>query len=226
MYIALFIISIISPSNYYHTIYAYFGLAFSFPFFSSLFLSFLFKIYLLIWQTVREHSKGSSRGRGRSRWWGAPSQDSGIMTWAKGRCLTTWATQAPLKTYFIWTSGRLSQLSTCLWLRSWSQGPEIEPPSSGSLLGREPASPSLSPPHTQTDIHTHFFWTVFVRESFVGAPGWFSWWSDCLWLRSWSQCPGTEPMSGSLLKGESQLLPLPLPLPLLVFPLLLALSVK
>ena len=42
-------------------------------------------------------------GRGRSRlpveqgaWCGARSQDSEIMTWAEGRCLTHWATQMPL----------------------------------------------------------------------------------------------------------------------------------
>ena len=41
--------------------------------------------------------------------WGvgmAQSQDPGIMTWAKGRCLTNWATQAPNKGIFLndnWT---------------------------------------------------------------------------------------------------------------------------
>ena len=49
-------------------------------------------------------SRGSGRGRGRAgsslpteqgAWCGAPSQDPGIMTWAKGRRLTDWATQAP-----------------------------------------------------------------------------------------------------------------------------------
>ena len=44
---------------------------------------------------------------------GAPSQDPGIMTWAEGRCLIDWATQAPLH----WASER-----TVLFLRlCWSQ---------------------------------------------------------------------------------------------------------
>ena len=55
-----------------------------------------------------EHSKGAvGRGPGRSwlptewraqwgAWYGAWSQNPGIMTWAEGRCLTNWATHAPL----------------------------------------------------------------------------------------------------------------------------------
>ena len=39
--------------------------------------------------------------------------------------------------------GWLSGLSLCLRLRSWSQGPGMEP-HMGSLLRMEPASPSLS----------------------------------------------------------------------------------
>ena len=45
----------------------------------------------------------SGRGRGRSRLpaeqraqQGAPSEDPGVMTWAEGRCFTTWVTQTPL----------------------------------------------------------------------------------------------------------------------------------
>ena len=48
----------------------------------------------------------NSRGRRRSRpppeqrvRYGAPSQNSGIMTQVKGRCLTDWATQAPSLVY-------------------------------------------------------------------------------------------------------------------------------
>ena len=60
----------------------------------------------------------AGRDRGRSRlstereaWCGAPSQDSGIMTWPRGRRLTNWATQVPHKVTFLsfvyWI---------CLWL--------------------------------------------------------------------------------------------------------------
>ena len=54
-----------------------------------------------------ETSRGSSRGRGRSRLpteqgtqCRAQSQDPGIMTWAEGSCLTNWATHAPPKLTF------------------------------------------------------------------------------------------------------------------------------
>ena len=45
--------------------------------------------------------------------------------------------------------GWLSQLSVCLWLRSWSQSPGIE---SDSLLRGEPASPSPSACHSAWDL--------------------------------------------------------------------------
>ena len=51
--------------------------------------------------------RGTGRGRGRSRLFteqgarcGAQSQDPGIVTWAKGRCLTDCATQVPSRTLF------------------------------------------------------------------------------------------------------------------------------
>ena len=61
------------------------------------------KKHLFIWERKRERKHelggGNDRGRGRSRFLneqGARSQDPGIMTWAEGRCLTDWSTQAPL----------------------------------------------------------------------------------------------------------------------------------
>lgn len=63
---------------------------------------FLNFIYLF----VRE-STSKAAGRERSRltseqgaWCGARFQDPKIMTWAKGGCLTNWATQASLYNYF------------------------------------------------------------------------------------------------------------------------------
>ena len=50
--------------------------------------------------------------------------------------------------------GRLSWLSVCLWLRSWSQGPGISP-ASGSPLSGEPTLPSLSTPHPLPLKHEH-----------------------------------------------------------------------
>ena len=35
-----------------------------------------------------------------------------------------------------------------------------------------------------------------------GVPGWLSWLSACLPLRSWSQDPGSSPTWGSLISGE------------------------
>ena len=50
----------------------------------------------------------------------------------------------------------------------------------------------------------------------IGVPGWFSWLSSCLCLRSWSWSPGIESCSaGSLV--------LPLPLPLLPLELFVSL---
>ena len=66
-----------------------------------------FKI-LCIYLREREHEQKVGRERGRSRllteqgaWRGAPSQDPGIMTWAEGRHLTKWATQALLLFFLI-----------------------------------------------------------------------------------------------------------------------------
>ena len=52
---------------------------------------------------------------------------------------------------------------------------------------------------------------IFIAVLFIiakirwkrGAPGWLSWLSVCLPLRSWSQGPGSSPMSGSLMSRES-----------------------
>ena len=72
----------------------------------SSFQSFL-RFYLFIWGA---HSSRGCRGRGRRRsrlhaeqgtQWGAPSQDPEIMTWAKGRCSTHWATQASPSSVFL-----------------------------------------------------------------------------------------------------------------------------
>ena len=69
------------------------------------FFGFVFKV-LFIWQ--REYmctwAGGSSRGRSRlhaeqGASHGAPSQDPGIMTWAKSSRLTEWANQAPPKKF-------------------------------------------------------------------------------------------------------------------------------
>ena len=71
-------------------------------------ITLMFLKILFIYLTEREPespSWGRREGRGRSRLpteqgagCRAPSQDPGVMTWAKGRCLTDWATQAPLIT--------------------------------------------------------------------------------------------------------------------------------
>ena len=66
--------------------------------------SFLFFLRFYLTQRASEHKGGRIRRRGRSKlpaeqgaYCGAPSQDPGIMTWAEGRHLTDWATQAPLE---------------------------------------------------------------------------------------------------------------------------------
>ena len=49
-----------------------------------------------------EGERGTSRPPTEQRAWqcGAQSPDPGIMTWAKGRCLTNWATQVPWDSEF------------------------------------------------------------------------------------------------------------------------------
>ena len=65
--------------------------------------TFCFLIYFIYsWETQR----GGDTGRGRSRLpagtqCGTRSQDPGIMTWAKGRCWASWATQAPHTGYIL-----------------------------------------------------------------------------------------------------------------------------
>ena len=56
----------------------------------------------------RAHKLERDRGRGRSRltteqgaWHGGWSQNPGIMTWTKGKCLTNWTTQAPQSYRFL-----------------------------------------------------------------------------------------------------------------------------
>ena len=59
-------------------------------------LYFFFKIYLFTWERERVHpSKRKREGKNSSRlpteqgaWLGTWSQDTGVMIWAKGRCLT------------------------------------------------------------------------------------------------------------------------------------------
>ena len=52
---------------------------------------FLLLKILCIYLTEREHKQGEWQGEHK-----AGSQDPRIMTWAEGRCLTYWVTQAPL----------------------------------------------------------------------------------------------------------------------------------
>ena len=66
----------------------------------STFLKKILFIYLTEWASTAGGAAG--RGRGRSRlpkeqeaWCRTASQDTGIMTWAEGRYLNTWATQVP-----------------------------------------------------------------------------------------------------------------------------------
>ena len=63
-------------------------------------LYFLF-IFLedFIYLFMKDTERGRDIDRGRSRlpaeqgaWYGAQTQDPGIITWAEGRCLTNWAT--------------------------------------------------------------------------------------------------------------------------------------
>ena len=69
------------------------------------------RFYLFIWDKERISSREGQKERGiereRSRLpaeqealCGAWSQDPETMTWAKGQCLTNWATKAPLLSYF------------------------------------------------------------------------------------------------------------------------------
>ena len=41
------------------------------------------------------------------------------------------------------------------------------------------------------------------KRTYRGAPGWLSWLSACLWLRSWPQGPWIKPRISSLLGWES-----------------------
>ena len=74
----------------------------------------------------REQERAQAEGRGRSRLpteqgtsCGAQSQDPRIMTWAKGRHLTGWVTQAPLNLIFINISPSLSLDITKQKIKPW-----------------------------------------------------------------------------------------------------------
>ena len=60
------------------------------------------RFYLFIWESERAQAGGAAEGEeeagsllSREAQRGIRSQDPGIMTWAEGRRLTNWATQAP-----------------------------------------------------------------------------------------------------------------------------------
>ena len=70
--------------------------------------TFFFFFFLILFIYLRERestSRGSCRGRGRSRIPQSRETDAGLdprtlgWTWAKGRCLTDWVTQAPRQTF-------------------------------------------------------------------------------------------------------------------------------
>ena len=69
-------------------------------FFLSFFLFFFFRFYLFIWQRERPQAGGAAEEEGASR---ARSQDPRIMTWAKGRHLTDWATQVPCIPFLVYS---------------------------------------------------------------------------------------------------------------------------
>ena len=90
---------------------------------------FFFKFYF--WEKVREkeHEWGErSEGQGEAdsslstepHGCKTRSQDPGIMTWAEGRCLTNWATQAPL--------GRknVKQAACSVWNLTWAWSHDSE----------------------------------------------------------------------------------------------------
>lgn len=87
----------------------------SFHFHTSMsFLSFFKRICLFIWQKERT-SRGRGRRGGRSRLpaeprRGARSWDPEIVTWAKGRTFTDWATQVPFKLFSMWKTNSLLQV--------------------------------------------------------------------------------------------------------------------
>ena len=73
-------------------------------------LFFFLKIFIYLRHSKRERVRGGHTGRGRSRLPAeqgashtAGSQNLEIMTWAKGRCLTDWATEVPHIQMVFWT---------------------------------------------------------------------------------------------------------------------------
>ena len=109
---------------------------------------YLFLKILFIHLTKRERAQaGRAAGRGRGRsgqgvrcgdWF----QDSGIMTWAKSRGLTYWATQAPLK------GPNLLQINSCTFLLGTSGEAE-----SSGLTGCRIISNILPETITGVDYH-------------------------------------------------------------------------
>ena len=127
---------------------------FSLPFFFSLFNRF----YLFVWQRERAQAGGAAdRGRGRNRpsekqgaWCGAQSQDPRIMTWAEGRRLTDWVTQAPL-------------LPTFLSKLPGSSFPHFSSPSFNSCL--------LIPQYYCNKIHMYIQLTPIKKGQRMGSLG-------------------------------------------------------
>ena len=71
----------------------------------------VFKVFcfVLFWEGVEGSTSRRSSRRGRNRlsadqraWFGAWPKDPGVMNWAKGRHLTSWATQASYNRSFKW----------------------------------------------------------------------------------------------------------------------------
>ena len=97
----------------------------------------------------RERDRSGERDREReadSCWAGSPmwaqSQDLEIMTWTKGRCLTDWATQAPLLAWFFFFFLKI----LFIWEREHKQGGQRKREKQ-TLLSAEPntGTPSQDP---------------------------------------------------------------------------------
>ena len=77
--------------------------------------SFFFFFKILFIRERENMSRGSGRRRSRlnrepseyGAWYGIWSQNPRVMTWAKGRHLTNWATQVPLSESISWISLRI-----------------------------------------------------------------------------------------------------------------------
>ena len=101
-FIRIFLLLFLNESNL-HLFYSPFHKNYHFILFQFIFKDF----YLFIWQWESAQAGGvAGRGGGRSRLpteqralCGAPSQDPGIMIWAKGRYLIDWATRHPSNSF-------------------------------------------------------------------------------------------------------------------------------